>query len=172
MSHPPEVPDFLAHLPMQGALLVPWFVWRGPDGRYHFRVRDPKRNTESVRHGLCFICGRRAVSPYTFMVGPGSLAQRAVYGGPVHERCGEAALALCPFLARQDWQRSEGVPEERQIVPHDDLPPKPDRCALATVKRYREVTGPRDQAYAVFSDPIAVRWWVYVDGALVPEVVA
>lgn len=167
-AKPVEVPEFLAHLPRQGALLVPWFVWRDDAGRYRFRVRDPKRNTESVRHGLCFICGKRMHSPFTFMVGPLTLSARSVYGGPLHARCGEVAMKLCPFLAHQDWQRAE-VPAERQIVPHDELPPKPDRLALATVKRYRELAGPHNQAYAAFSEPLEVRWWVYRDGALAPE---
>jgi hypothetical protein len=125
-----------------------------------------------VRHQLCFICGKRAHSPFTFPVGPAGIEQRMTYGGPVHPRCGEAAIKLCPFLARQDWLRDESVPPERQLVPLEEIPPKPDRLALVTVKRYRELKGPHGQAYAEFSEPIATRWWVYRDGVLVPELPA
>lgn len=166
-----DVPSFLAHLPRQGALLVPWFVYRNPKtGRYEFRVRDPAKHERAVRFGLCPVCGKHSGGPpYLFQVGPLCLEERAIYGAPTHERCALASLELCPFIARQDWERGPAPPDAQQIVPFDELPQKPARIGLAWCDDYEPVRANRTW-YALFTQPTSIRWWVYRDNVLVAEV--
>lgn len=170
-----DVPSFLAHLPRQGSLLVPWFVHRDKDGRYQFRVRDVAKHERAVRFGLCSICGLWSGGPpYFFQVGPLCLEEGVVFGTPVHERCALAALVLCPFLAQQDWawghDRTGATPAGYgTLVPPDELPPKPSRLGLALCEDYEPVRA-NGSWYAAFSPPTSIRWWVYRDNVLVPEV--
>jgi hypothetical protein len=164
------IPPCLAHLPMHGNLPVPWFTaW--PNGKPDFRMRDPKRNNEAVRNGLCGICGRWIqLKPRTatlvYVVGPLCLKERVVYGPPQHEECARAAIELCPFLALEERDRSERAGSENTIVPREEVPPKPSRVGLAFVRRYSWVRGPSAQLYSFIDEPERVEWWTYQGGKL------
>lgn len=165
-----DVPEFLSHLPIQGKLLVPWFVWRDKEGRYQFRVRDENKNGEAARFQLCFICGKWIPRPpYSFLLGPETMRLQMTYGGPAHDQCLRAATRLCPYIARQDWERSN-PPEELQRVPHDELPPKPERYALVRCSRHWSFKGPTGGWYSQLGAYEIASWWSYKDGVLTEEI--
>lgn len=164
-----QIPQCLSHLPLHGALPIPWSTPMH-QGRPNFRATDLAKHNMSVRFGLCGVCGKHiAAPPYTFLVGPVCIAEGFVFGTPLHAQCARAALTLCPFLSRWEWERSEVDPGLVQIVPREELPPKPTRPGLATLDAYTYQEGPLRGLYTRLPQPLQVQWWSYKDGVLVPE---
>jgi hypothetical protein len=119
---------------------------------------------------LCGICGVKLGWWVCFVVGPLTLEERATYMPGNHRECALAALALCPYLALEERDRSgRDVPVRQQIVPREILPEKPTRLALVTTREYSTLKGPKEQLYARFAAPKRVEWWSYVNGRLTAE---
>jgi hypothetical protein len=161
--------SFLDHLPKHGALPIPWSTPIDA-GKPNFRATDIAKHCLALKFQVCGTCGKWiAAAPYTFVVAPLCFGERLVFGTPQHERCALAAFELCPHLARKDWSRHADGSSGVQIIPQDELPPKPERPGLAAVRRYRVVTGPAGAAYAELLEVERVQWWRYADGTLQPE---
>jgi hypothetical protein len=170
MSQP--IPDFLQHLPRHGALPVPFVTGRGADGRFDFRITHFKNHTLAQRFQLCGICGIWIPGPpYVFSVGPACLEARRVFEPAMHERCAVYAFSACPWMSRKNWQREEPELGEKQSVPFEEIPPKPERPALAYVPSYSPVQNPENKMwYADLPEgDFPLQWWHYEHDWLVPE---
>jgi hypothetical protein len=174
-----EIPECLQHLPRSGGIPIPFFVAIPSDGSApDFRLINHRNERQSLRFQLCSICGKYiAAPPYTFILGPLGIAQRLAFATPLHRTCALAALQICPFLARERFERSERPSrlEKREIQERAELPPKPARLALVEVGRYGVISAPQHAKmrepplYATFGPELEacpMAWYGYRDGVL------
>lgn len=162
-----EIPVFLSHLPVYGALPVPFFTDIDPmTQRPNFRAHDPRKHARAVYGRLCGICGRTLNYWLSIIVGPTELAKRTTYMPAMHEQCALYALQACPFLAAQ--QREAAIRPGDQAVPTAQLLAKPDRIALAKARNYHvlQASPVEGTEYVRFSEPFRVDWLVYQNGKL------
>jgi len=177
------IPECLRHLPTYGGLPIPFFISIPTDGqRPDFRLINVRNERLCLRFQLCHVCGVHIASPpYTFTLGPHSIAQRCVFSAPQHRACALAALELCPFLSLERFERSARAShlDERDLVPRDELPDKPSRIALVEVMRYGTTFNPahalmrETPLYATFGPELEscrMEWYAYRDGVLELEV--
>lgn len=168
-----KIPDCLAHLPKHGGLPIPFVTGHGPDGRTDFRCTHQRNHTLAQRFQLCAICGRHiAQAPFVFAIGPRMFEVGISFEPPMHEACAIAALTLCPFLSRRNWQRDETEDGTPKSIEPAEIPPKPERLGLAYAPRYTPIRNPDNglwYAEMVAADCV-VHWWSYnAAGVLVPE---
>ena len=101
-----EIPDRMKSLPKDNrGFPVPWFVaW--VDGKPDFRCVAEGKIEQSLKRGLCWICGQPLGRYKTFVTGP----LCAVYGTaaepPAHRDCGRFSAVTCPFLIRPRMRRN------------------------------------------------------------------
>lgn len=124
----PPVPEFLAHLPRVGAMVVPIVVTVPADGSTpDFRMLDHEAQLACLERRRCGICGRKIRGDFAF-IGP----QRELdcFDFPwMHRRCAAYSLAACPWLSERHRERRLGDGVERGsdeaeelLTAHDALP--------------------------------------------------
>ncbi|MEU8001558.1 hypothetical protein AB0B66_10395 [Catellatospora sp. NPDC049111] len=126
-------------------LPVPYVNEHGP-GSYDFAVVNGRRAVECAREQLCGACGHFITRQLTFVGGLANLLHNTYTDPPMHTACTDAALQLCPFLAR---------PRRR---------PRPT-TATAMPAGYRDLDRSRPLAVAI-TDGYATRLTATADGVL------
>lgn len=85
---------------------VPWFVAE-VNGKYDFRVADPRKWERAVKENLCWVCGQKMGAFKTFVIGPMCGINRTTAEPPCHLECGEWSARNCPFLSNPKMVRDE-----------------------------------------------------------------
>jgi hypothetical protein len=95
------VPKFVAHI----------------EGKPDFRIMDANHLRNSIKQGLCWICGDRLGTRKAFTVGPMCCINRISPEPPSHRECAVFAAQNCPFLTTPEARRRKsGLPEERTVA--------------------------------------------------------
>ena len=104
MGKPRPVPACLRDLPLcpKRKLPVPFAAARYPDGTGEFSIINPVRVAICARQRRCGICGNPLGRWVAFLGGPRSAdPHNGAYTDPaMHERCAEASIGICTFIAR------------------------------------------------------------------------
>ena len=108
----PPLPERIKSLPIdERGYPVPYFVeWI--DGKPEFRIADSRKLILCVEKKLCWLCGQRLGTRFTFPVGPMCGINRISSEPPSHRECAEFGVRACPFLTMPKMIRREaGLPE-------------------------------------------------------------
>jgi hypothetical protein len=116
-----EVPKFLAHLPTERGMPVP-FTNQHPDFEWEtltemgvtsrFAVMSVIQQIRCARERLCGICGQKLSYWIAFVGGPLSSESRAYVDPPMHEECAEFVMQTCPYVAHSATKRNPQLDEE------------------------------------------------------------
>lgn len=105
-----EIPEFLQHLPVDDrGYPVPFFVpWK--DGKPQFLYADERKVANCVERKICGICGKLMMHGDSFMVtGPIGYKNRVASDAPMHRRCAEYSLRVCPHMYYEKSERRTTV---------------------------------------------------------------
>lgn len=101
-----EIPEFLAHLPVEErGYPVPYFVpW--VNGKPFFKAASEEKHLICYKNKLCGICGKKIKSgEFCFVGGPQALKNKCSSEAHTHFRCAKYALQVCPYLFHQKSDR-------------------------------------------------------------------
>jgi hypothetical protein len=125
-----NAPDPLAGLPAaladrpidaQYGMPVPFvyeFEADQTDGsRYDFGAINRRRSIQCALSRLCGMCGTSLEYDIAFLGGPMAAESRSYTDPPMHVACAEAALRLCPHLARHETARTAEERGGRRLRP-------------------------------------------------------
>src|SRR5919202_3714102 len=103
-----SLPPDLADRPVdeRWGLPIP-FVNTYDDGSHDFGAINRRRSIQCALSRLCGMCGISLAYDIAFLGGPKAAESRSYTDPPMHVGCAEAALDLCPHLARHAVPRSE-----------------------------------------------------------------
>jgi hypothetical protein len=95
------IPARLAERPVddESGLPIP-FVNSYDNGAHDFRVVNSRRSIQCALSRLCGMCGISLEYDIAFLGGPKAAESRSFTHPPMHVACAQAALELCPHLAR------------------------------------------------------------------------
>lgn len=104
----PPLPTRIKTLPVdERGFPVPWFVaW--VDGKPEFRAMDHRKLVLAINKKLCWVCGQKLGSRFTFVIGPMCGINRVSSEPPSHRECAEFSAKACPFLTMPKMVRREG----------------------------------------------------------------
>jgi hypothetical protein len=95
------LPTRLAERPVDDEFGLPIpFVNSYDDGSHDFRAVNRRRSIQCALSRLCGMCGISLEYDIAFLGGPKAAESRSFTHPPMHVSCAEAALELCPHLAR------------------------------------------------------------------------
>lgn len=150
---------------------VPWFVAEVPgiDGRpptYDFRVMDPEKFVQAVKHRRCWICGQPLGRWLVFSIGPMCTITRTISEPPGHLECAHWSVKNCPFLVNPKFTRNvEGLPANVDEPAGIGLMRNPGVMCLWITRSY-EVFKPPHRAKGqtplpliTIGDAQSVEWW-------------
>ncbi|WP_327074463.1 hypothetical protein OG196_31985 [Kitasatospora purpeofusca] len=124
--------------------------------------------------GCCSLCTEPMTGLVAFLGGPRSADAHSYSDPPMHESCAEAALRLCPHMARQHARRAtrQRVPEGT-VVPEGFSEEKPDEWVMVLTADFATGLVPAEGGgfvpVFVSSRHERTRQFVYNDGALVEK---
>ncbi len=97
-QEPITIPPRLDKRPKFRGFPVPFTVIASPDGTPDFRVIDETKRLQTIKRGLCALCGDQLGKHIYFVGGPLSVKNNLFTDGPMHEDCARYATKTCPFL--------------------------------------------------------------------------
>jgi hypothetical protein len=102
------LPARLANRPFDDEFGLPIpFVYAFDDGTHDFGAINRRRSIQCALSRLCGMCGTSLEYDIAFLGGPKAAESRSYTDPPMHVNCAEAALDLCPHLARHVVPRAE-----------------------------------------------------------------
>jgi hypothetical protein len=108
----------IAKLPMHNGYPVPFIAYRGPMNRPEFAINDNRMVMQAILGGLCAICGEK-LNKDAFLLGGirSALDPRGCYRDPpMHQKCAEYALRVCPWLALPSYVGVKESVRQRQLA--------------------------------------------------------
>lgn len=122
----PPIPERLAHLPVQGGLVVPVIAVARGDGQFDHGVNNATAAREMIRRGLCGICAE----PLTGVVVAVTAKPETGYATdpPMHPECAAYSMRACPMLAGRlpryrDRSQSDAVDPTLPVHRGEPAPP-------------------------------------------------
>lgn len=109
----PPIPDFLAHLPRAGGLVLPFTA--PTHGKVRIARTDIDLVAQCARQRRCMLCGdhMRKGEPYAFVFYESANVGDCSSDPWLHVACAEYTAAACPFLAgRRTEIRTRGGNDE------------------------------------------------------------
>lgn len=175
MSHPDlsNLPASMTRLPVEirRGLPVPLVNTFGFQ-EHDFTTVDGNIALKLAERQRCGICG----DPFevaAFLGGPQSADTKAYSDPPMHEACAEAAITLCPHIARKNMRRAtDNHVRQDAITPQNMTLDKPAGWVMYVANDYRIfIDGPEGQqtAFYVPGDSLYLRTWRYNDGGQLVE---
>lgn len=102
-----EIPDFLSHLPVHRGYPVPYFVPQDHLGVYQLKYASQQKMEECIRHHRCCVCFQPLEKgEYYFISGPMGFKTNTDSHPPMHRRCAEYSLDVCPHLYFEKTDRT------------------------------------------------------------------
>lgn len=151
------IPDFLSHLSVYRGFPVPYFVPKDENGVFQLKYASPEKMDNCIKYHKCCICFKPlAKEEYFFISGPIGLKTQTDSHPPMHKRCAEYSLEICPHLYfekadrtsennQADWQIRE-KPKEFYLVGARKIEAfKPDQRTL--VIRYSQISSMKKFLY-------------------------
>ncbi|MFB8235508.1 hypothetical protein ACFC58_03060 [Kitasatospora purpeofusca] len=104
----PDLPAGLAARPRDERRGLPIPIVNEHDGQVDFVTLNGETALRLACLGRCSACGRPFTGPAVFLGGPLSARTGHFSDPPMHEACAEAAIWLCPHIARPNARRAGG----------------------------------------------------------------
>jgi hypothetical protein len=105
----PELMDKFCERDPRG-MPVPFVVLKDQNGKHHFKINDTEKTIQCMMGGLCTICGQRMSQYDRWLVGgiASAFDKQGMYiDHPVHYKCAEYALKVCPYLASRNYDATK-----------------------------------------------------------------
>lgn len=94
----PTIPEWLAHRPSVGGLVVPWITPRASDGRYLFGVVEKTLVEKALRQRRCGVCGRHLDDRMVLMMRLSDLAHKRTAEPALDPVCAHYTTSVCPMI--------------------------------------------------------------------------
>lgn len=152
----PELPRCMKSLPIDGrGYPVPKFVAM-VDGKWDFRVVEPRWLVQCVTYKKCWLCGEKLGSNFAFVVGPMCVVNRATGEPPCHLECARFAVAACPFMLRPRMKRNEKDLPDGTTFHDSGIKRNPGVYALYVTRKYDWLAR---QNIGRMGPPTSVEWY-------------
>lgn len=114
----PAVPEWLAHRPHVGGLVVPWITPRASDGRYLFGVIEKTLVERALRQRRCGVCGRHLDDRLVLMMRLSDLPHQGSAEPGLHPVCANYTISVCPMInGRLSAYRSSPIRLDTEASP-------------------------------------------------------
>ncbi|WP_206670984.1 hypothetical protein [Streptomyces sp. CB01881] len=145
-----------------------------PDGTADFLAIDGRTAMILAIQWHCSLCAKPMSSLVAFLGGPKSAESGAYSDPPMHEGGAEAALTLCPHMARQHARRAtERRASQGAVLPEGFSEAKPQEWVMVLTGGFRTGLMPAEGGGTVPiflpADYERTRRFVYDDGVLVEK---
>lgn len=114
-----QIPDFLKHLPVYRGYPIPYFVPKDENGVYQLKYASVEKMDNCLAYHKCCVCFKPLTKgDYWFISGPMGLQSQTDSHPPMHRRCAEYSLAVCPHLFFEKTHRTsdESMAQSFQIT--------------------------------------------------------
>lgn len=162
-SEKTTIPDFLSHLPTYRGYPVPYFVPKDENGVYQLKYASQQKMENCIAYNKCCICFKKLVKgEYYFVSGPMGLASQTDSHPPMHKRCAEYQLKVCPHLFFEKTHRTtdENAGEAWQIRD------KPKEFFLVHAKQITPIHPDGKHLIVKYSQIATTLRYTYQDGKL------
>lgn len=117
-------------------LPIPVVTAIAPDGTPDFTANSGPETLRVGEAHECGLCGQPLDYWIAFLGGPMSASTRAFTDPPMHEECAQAALKLCPHIARRGTSRAKKHRAEDVITPDGFTDGKVSEWVLYVTRSY------------------------------------
>jgi len=139
------------------------------DGEPDFTAVDARKAWTAGERRRCGLCGKRMDRWVAFIGGPSAAKQGLFLDPPMHVRCAEAALVLCPHMATQRTQRARRHKAEDVSTPDGFVETKPEEWCLYITRQYDQKLIPTGYLFLA-AYPRKVRRYRYDEHGALKEV--
>jgi len=139
---------------------IPFFV-AYIDGKPDFRIADPNKWRDCIRHNLCWVCGEPMGRHKSFVIGPMCTVNRIAADPPTHPDCAEWSVKGCPFLSKPKMERREDdlTKSMEDNVAGDMIKRNPGAMAIWTTRKFTLVPDGRGLYLLQVGEPESITWW-------------
>ncbi|GLZ28101.1 hypothetical protein Lesp02_02910 [Lentzea sp. NBRC 105346] len=159
----PDIPLWIAHLPVVGGLAVPWITPRTTDGRYLLGSIDRDRMHQALVYRWCGVCGRPLDDRLVLLMRLSDLPRQCTNEPALHPQCAAYTAAACPMVSgKLDHYRSTPVRLDATMAPSSDTSARQGAAAepwFAVWLRTYRVIPDGDNLAASYNDisPLRIR---------------
>jgi hypothetical protein len=136
---------------------------------YDFTAVNGMKAVELGQQRRCGLCGEPMDYWVVFLGGPKSAEARTYVDPPMHPECGEAALHLCPHIAKPKTQRTQKHKAPDVITPEWFVEEKPQVWVMLLTRRYKLILHKGEPVFLA-APPKALRRFEYSDEGVLEEV--
>lgn len=164
----PALPTRMHRLHVRRGYPVPWFVTWMKDGEVcdagegepEFRVITSERIKEAVDRKLCWVCGEKMGTFYSFTAGPMCAVNQISAEPPSHRDCARFSAKGCPFLTRPHMRRRENdLPtEDERVEAGKMILRNPGVAMVWTTKHFRPISADEGVVFRMGS-PTGIDWY-------------
>ena len=160
-----EIPEYLAHLPVdKRGYPIPYFV---PivDGEAEFKYGDPHKVDICLKYNKCWVCGRKIKLPAYVITGPVGRKNNVVSDLPMHERCARYSLIICPHMYIEKTKRFTDDDEGNDML---HVHGKPSEIYLIRIDKFKVIRAPSTQKVIRFREVTSEKY-IYKNNMLTKE---
>lgn len=167
----PPLPENMKGLRIHNGYPVPWFV---PlvNGVPDPRLADRNKLHMALKQMRCWVCGKRLLPPYTFVIGPMCVVNRTTAEPANHYECAEFSAKACPFLTKPHMKRRGCTEEIREDLPGMAIMRNPGVTALYTSERFSTFADGKGGRLIDVGEALHVKWFAEGRAATRAEVLA
>ena len=156
------IPDFLKHLPTYRGYPVPYFVPKDENGVYQLKYASQEKMNNCLKYQKCCVCFTPLQKgDYWFVSGPLGLQNKIDSHPPMHRRCAEYSLQVCPHLF---FEKTHRTTNEETAHP-SQVTEKPKNLFLVKAKKF-SVLKQLTIMLIKYSSHKVVNEYAYIDGKL------
>lgn len=158
-----DIPEFLRHLPTYRGYPVPYFVPKDKDGVFQFKYASSDKIASCIKYHKCGICFKPLVKGnYAFICGPIGLQNRIDGHAPMHEKCAEYSMRICPHIFYEATQRTT----DDNAAPAHQIREKPKVLFLVKFKKFQAFLHGKDPLVR-FDQIVSETKYIYENGTLI-----
>lgn len=158
------IPAFLSHLPVYRGFPIPYFVPKMPDGSFQLKYASPEKMDSCIEHHKCCICFKPLVKgEYYFISGSIGLSTQTDSHPPMHKKCAEYSLSVCPHMYFEKTERTTKETEQRAEWQIRD---KPKELFLIHAKRFDAIKPDGKTLVVKYRSVLRAERYAYNNGIL------
>lgn len=161
---PIEIPSFLSHLPVYRGFPIPYFVPKDENGNYQLKYASGEKMAACFKYHKCCICFKPLEKgEYYFISGPIGLMTQTDSHSPMHKRCAEYSLNVCPHMYFEKAHRTTG---EHEISGEWQIRDKPPELYLVYARKYYTIKPDGRNVVTKYSNIVRATQYNYQNGTL------
>lgn len=163
-----KVPEFLSHLPVHRGFPVPYFVPKDEHGTFQLKYASQFKMDACIKYHKCCICFRPLTQgEYYFISGPMGFQTQTDSHPPMHKRCAEYSLQVCPHLY---FEKTHRTTEENGGADWQ-IREKPKTFYLVHSKRIQPFKPDGVTLVVKYTAPVNYEKFIYQDGILTKDTI-